>query len=80
MKIVSVEPIHISVPYDYGGPLQKADAIPWRNMETLFVKVTTDEGLVGWSEYSQGFGVGGDRKSTRLNSSHIPLSRMPSSA
>ena len=24
--------------------------------------------------------VGGDRKSTRLNSSHIPLSRMPSSA
>ena len=25
-------------------------------------------------------GFGGDRKSTRLNSSHIPLSRMPSSA
>ena len=24
--------------------------------------------------------TGGDRKSTRLNSSHIPLSRMPSSA
>ena len=24
--------------------------------------------------------IGGDRKSTRLNSSHIPLSRMPSSA
>ena len=24
--------------------------------------------------------VAGDRKSTRLNSSHIPLSRMPSSA
>ena len=27
-----------------------------------------------------GAGFGGDRKSTRLNSSHIPLSRMPSSA
>ena len=27
-----------------------------------------------------GFGIDGDRKSTRLNSSHIPLSRMPSSA
>ena len=26
------------------------------------------------------FPMGGDRKSTRLNSSHIPLSRMPSSA
>ena len=25
-------------------------------------------------------GIGRDRKSTRLNSSHIPLSRMPSSA
>ena len=28
-----------------------------------------------WSRYEAG-----DRKSTRLNSSHIPLSRMPSSA
>jgi D-galactarolactone cycloisomerase len=53
MKITGVEPFHISVPYDYGGPLQKADAIPWRNMETLFVKVTTDEGVTGWGE---GFG------------------------
>ena len=25
-------------------------------------------------------GLGGDRKSTRLNSSHMPKSRMPSSA
>jgi len=53
MKITSVEPFHISVPYDYGGPLQKADSIPWRNMETLLVKVTTDEGVTGWGE---GFG------------------------
>ena len=30
--------------------------------------------------YATGFSNGGDRKSTRLNSSHIPLSRMPSSA
>ena len=29
---------------------------------------------------SSGSTFGGDRKSTRLNSSHIPLSRMPSSA
>ena len=28
----------------------------------------------------EGEGVAADRKSTRLNSSHIPLSRMPSSA
>ena len=42
------------------------------------VKVETDprkiaEQLVAWLEAP-------DRKSTRLNSSHIPLSRMPSSA
>ena len=30
--------------------------------------------------YEELFAVDGDRKSTRLNSSHIPLSRMPSSA
>ena len=32
------------------------------------------------SRLRQSIGEGGDRKSTRLNSSHIPLSRMPSSA
>ena len=31
-----------------------------------------------WMDYLEN--EGGDRKSTRLNSSHIPLSRMPSSA
>ena len=36
----------------------------------------------GWAERRvRDFGAAlGDRKSTRLNSSHIPLSRMPSSA
>ena len=34
--------------------------------------------LISW--LSNGKPVGIDRKSTRLNSSHIPLSRMPSSA
>ena len=34
-----------------------------------------------WVEtYVEGLKLLGDRKSTRLNSSHIPLSRMPSSA
>src|SRR4051812_3253447 len=55
MKITKVEPIHISVPYRYGGPLAKADAIPWREMETLLVRVETSDGLTGWGE---GFGFG----------------------
>ena len=34
----------------------------------------------GQIQASRGITIYGDRKSTRLNSSHIPLSRMPSSA
>jgi hypothetical protein len=45
MKITNVEPILISVPYDRGGgPVPKADAVPWRNMDTLLVKVETSDG------------------------------------
>ena len=36
-------------------------------------EITNEESVLFW-------GSGSDRKSTRLNSSHIPLSRMPSSA
>ena len=54
MKIIAVEPLHISVPYDFGNTVQNAAAVQWKTMETLFVKVTTDEGLVGWGE---GFGL-----------------------
>ncbi len=54
MKITAVEPFHISVPYDFGNTAQNAAAVQWPKMETLFVKVTTDEGIVGWGE---GFGL-----------------------
>ncbi len=57
MKITSVEPILISVPYDRGGgPVPKADAVPWRNMDTLLVRVETSDGLTGWGE-AFGFGA-----------------------
>ena len=39
----------------------------------------TDSGIIGTKEFVSRV-YKGDRKSTRLNSSHIPLSRMPSSA
>jgi D-galactarolactone cycloisomerase len=54
MKITAIVPFHISVPYDFGNSAQNAAAVQWPKMETLFVKVTTDEGLVGWGE---GFGL-----------------------
>lgn len=43
MKIVAVEDFHAD-----GG---------WRTLS--FLKITTDDGLVGWSEYYEGFGAGG---------------------
>jgi D-galactarolactone cycloisomerase len=54
MKITAIEPFHISVPYDFGNAAANAAAIQWLRMETLFVKVTTDEGVIGWGE---GFGL-----------------------
>ena len=42
---------------------------------------TISEGNVGWHIVHSCLVINSvDRKSTRLNSSHIPLSRMPSSA
>lgn len=43
MKITQIEDFHAD-----GG---------WRNF--AFLKITTDEGLIGWSEYNEEFGVGG---------------------
>jgi D-galactarolactone cycloisomerase len=54
VKITAVEPFHISVPYDFGNAAENVSATQWPQMETLFVKVTTDEGIVGWGE---GFGL-----------------------
>ena len=54
MKISAIEPFHISVPYDFGNPAANAAAVQWPKMETLFVKVKTDEGVIGWGE---GFGL-----------------------
>ena len=46
----------------------------------LAVGIAVVSMTIGPSLGSTGQSMVGDRKSTRLNSSHIPLSRMPSSA
>ena len=50
MKITQVEPILIAVPYEHGGPKPMRPLGAWTHMETLFVRIDTDAGLIGWGE------------------------------
>src|SRR5690349_6607649 len=52
MKIQTIEAILVSLPYTTGGS-EDAEAWggkAWRTADTLLVKITTDEGLIGWGE------------------------------
>jgi D-galactarolactone cycloisomerase len=53
MKITRVEPIIVSVPYSYGGDPGSFTSARWPKMDTLLVKIETDDGVTGWGE---GFG------------------------
>ena len=55
MKVVALECLH-------------ADA-GWRNFS--FLKLVTDEGLVGWAEFNDGFGAGGVEDIVRRLSPHV---------
>lgn len=50
MIITSIETTIIAVPYDHGGPHGSFAGKPWNRMETLLVRVETDDGLAGWGE------------------------------
>ena len=49
-KITAVETSVVSVPFEMGGPHQLFAGRPWHRMETLLVRVETEDGLVGWGE------------------------------
>ena len=71
----------MAVSISVNGQVHQSDAAP--DTPLLYV-LRNDLGLNG-AKYGCGVAQCGactviDRKSTRLNSSHIPLSRMPSSA
>ena len=69
-----------------GGLSTTADAsgnIDFKSNGTTVASITSSGLNVVGTLTTNGSAInisGGDRKSTRLNSSHIPLSRMPSSA
>mgnify|MGYP003350577116 CR=1 FL=1 len=50
--------------------------------DIVVFKITSGEEIIGevFIPFGESIKIKKDRKSTRLNSSHIPLSRMPSSA
>src|SRR5690349_6198400 len=48
-SIVKVEAFHIAIPSVYGGPAPRG-AAQWPKLHMLLVRVTTDDGLVGWGE------------------------------
>ena len=53
MKIIAIETHLIRVPCDIGATPTAFVGVGWSSLDTLFVRVVTDEGLEGWGE---GFG------------------------
>jgi L-alanine-DL-glutamate epimerase-like enolase superfamily enzyme len=57
MKITAVDPFRISLPYQHGGPKSPfAIGTDVAAMEAVYIRVATDEGIIGWGE---AFGFGG---------------------
>ena len=57
MKLVSIEPIFIRLPFEHGAPKPKRHNFGvWETQDILFVKVETDTGLTAWGE---AFAIGG---------------------
>src|ERR1035437_316 len=53
MKIVAVETWHTRIPFDMGAKPVAFGGVGWQFMNTLWVRIVTDQGLEGWGE---GFG------------------------
>jgi len=53
MKITSVEPIVLSIPFDAGGAGEGIMPTTWNTLDFCLVRVEADNALVGWGE---GFG------------------------
>lgn len=50
MKIKAIETSVIAIPFGIGGPPQLFAGHVWNRMETLIVRVETEDGIVGWGE------------------------------
>ncbi len=50
MKIARIEPVLLRVPYRHGGAYPVIGGQAWNTMDTLLLRVETDDGAVGWGE------------------------------
>lgn len=50
MKITAVETTWTRIPFDMGGKPAESGGIGWQHMNTVWLRVVTDQGLEGWGE------------------------------
>lgn len=50
MKISNIETIVVRIPYTHDGPPTGFGGRVWRTIDTLLVRVDTDDGFTGWGE------------------------------
>ena len=50
MKITSVEPVTLSIPFDDGGAGTGMTPQRWHMLDMVLVRIQTDSGLTGWGE------------------------------
>ena len=53
MKITAVETYWTRIPFDMGGKPASVGGLGWQSMNTVWLRIFTDQGLEGWGE---GFG------------------------
>ena len=50
MKINSIKPITLKMPFDHGGNKVIFHGKEWKELEFNLVRVETDKGIIGWGE------------------------------
>ena len=63
MKITAIETILLRIPYRHSGPPTGFGGKVWTTLDTLLVRVDTDEGISGWGE-AFGYNVNEGTKAT----------------
>ena len=62
MKIIAVETSLTRIPFDMGAKPVSFGGVGWQALNTLWVRIVTDQGLEGWGE---GFGHAFDHRPGR---------------